>query len=297
MAQIPRMSDLFSILGDERTLRIFVRSADGFESGTSGILVNGLSRKQFYSRLERLVDAGLISKDSGTYKQTGLGRLLYDTQIKPMENALAGFWTLQAVDELKKSRAIPEQEQKKIIQTLLGNTELKGVLAPSEKWPARVIGSYPELVEALLKLLDIAKTEVHIASRFYEPSVGSALVAKFAGGVSLNILDGNPSGTVLVERIRQAASVDTKNRDPLLKFLDSPRVKIASGGLGFSFAIVDRRYCGIELVNPLNPSEFFAAAEFEDGQFAARMIEIFNDVMSKAPENKEIKQRTMIKEL
>jgi predicted transcriptional regulator len=281
MAEIPPMADLLSVLGDEEALSMFASSAEGFDGGKSALLTGKLSKKQFYSRLQKLVDVGLIRKESGVYRQTILGKLVYTLQIKPMQKVLGGYWTLQAVEELKRSQVIPEQEREKMIQTLLGRANLREAFPSSEKFPARLIGSYPDLVEALLQMLDLAQTEIHMASRFYEPSVGSALVAKFAHGVSLNILDDNPSGTSFVSRVRESAKADSKNRQVLLKLLDSPIVKVGSGGLGLSFAIVDRKYCQIELLNPLSPNEFFAALQIEDRDFVARLIEIFDRTMLK----------------
>lgn len=145
-----------------------------------------------------------------------------------------------------------------------------------------VFDSYDKLVKATLVLIGNAKSEIHLASTYYEPIVGSKLVEKFAQGVRLNVLDGNPSGTSFVERIREVARVDLKRRELFNSLLESPNVRMRRANIQYSFVVVDRIHCGIELLDPLVPSQFNLGVEVNDGALAQKLVELFERIISSA---------------
>ena len=169
------------------------------------------------------------------------------------------------------------------------NTELHDESAAAPKIQPRVIAepfaakyyrSYAELVRGLLDLVGIAQKEIFLASKYYEPVISAKLLQKFAGGVALHILDGNSSGISFEERIRQVAAVDTTNRALLLKLLDSPTVEIKTAEVPFSFIVVDGKHCGFEVVDPMNPDEFYFAIRVEDSSIASKLIESFHQLIN-----------------
>src|SRR5579875_443728 len=167
MAERPSISSYLDTLSDEETLKIFRYASNGLKSGREGLQQLQITRKQFYSRLGRLVDLGLIvKKDDGIYEHTALGGLINNTQIKPLEEALANYWTLHAVDELKQAKEIPQLEQEKLIAALMVNSPLKVHFTLSNRLPTKIITSYDELVDRLLNLVELAKNEIYLASRY-----------------------------------------------------------------------------------------------------------------------------------
>ena len=86
-----------------------------------------LTRKQYYSRLSRMTKAGLVRKKSGKYLLTAFGKIVYDAQTT-VENALTSYWKLRAIDSLEMSNELPKEEQQKLIDALLDNQEIKGIL-------------------------------------------------------------------------------------------------------------------------------------------------------------------------
>ena len=141
----------------------------------------------------------------------------------------------------------------------------------------RILKSYDEIVRTVVDLVQLAREEIYLASRYYEPVVGNNLVQKFAEGISLNILDGNPSGTTFVDRIREAARFPTRERDLLKTLLDSPKVRIERAKIEYSFIVVDRFHCAFELHNPLNPTQFYKAIRIDESELADTLIELFNE--------------------
>jgi len=45
-----------------------------------------------------------------------------------VESALGSYWKLRAIDSLEMSNELPKEEQQKLIDTLLDNQEIKGIL-------------------------------------------------------------------------------------------------------------------------------------------------------------------------
>lgn len=276
MLKRPNLEDILGALADKHSIRIFKQASTGLKSGQSGLEKIGLTKKQFYSRLKKLVNLGLISKGEGVYKHTSLGTLVNSTQIKPMEEALIDYWDLLAIDELKQSKLIPQQERERIIQSIINETRLKNYLT-QESQPIKIIKTYDELTREVLRLIDLARSEIFIASRYYEPNVSLRMMKKLGEGTSLNILDGNPSGTSLVSRLKTALN-DPATRSLAKAMLESPKVRIRNRILEYSFIVVDEEYCGFEVVNPLSPHEFNLAVEFKDQELSRKMIGLFENL-------------------
>lgn len=141
----------------------------------------------------------------------------------------------------------------------------------------RILKSYEEVVRSIVEIIRKAREEIYLASRYYEPIVGSKLVQKFAEGVSLNILDGNPSGTTFIDRVREAARVPTKDREILTKLLESPKARIRNARIDYSFIVVDRLHSEFEIIDTQNPNSFSGAVQTDEQEIADRLIRVFKE--------------------
>jgi predicted transcriptional regulator len=275
----PKLERLLQALADEHSLKMFKLASSGLNGGNGAPEKIGLSKKQFYTRLHRLINLGLMERIGRVYKHTTLGSIVNNLQITPLEASLTEYWRLLAIDEIKKSHVIPNQEQEKIAQSILSETALnKHYYVPTPRQNPRIIYTYDELVDRVAKLAESAKTEIFLASRYHDPAVSRLLMKKFEEGVSLNLLDDNPSGTTLVSRL-QSAMHDPATRSIAKTILESPRVKIGRSTLACSFMVVDRKYCQFEIVNCLTPNKFNFAVELVDQQISGKLIDIFEKLM------------------
>jgi predicted transcriptional regulator len=129
-------------IADDKSLELFRTVA--LETIDSKNLKNRtrLTRKQYYSRLSRMTRTGLVRKKNGKYILTTFGKIVYESQTT-VENALSNYWKLKAIDSLETSSELPEEEQKKLIETLLDNQEIKQILvkASSSEQTYNGIGS------------------------------------------------------------------------------------------------------------------------------------------------------------
>jgi predicted transcriptional regulator len=86
-----------------------------------------LTRKQYYSRLSRMIKVGLVRRKNGKYVLTTFGKIVYESRVT-IENALNNYWKLKAIDSLETSNEVPKEEQQKLIETLLDNELIRGIL-------------------------------------------------------------------------------------------------------------------------------------------------------------------------
>ena len=124
------LAEFIKLISDDKSLlifkTIFVESGD-----SSDILRNQLklTRKQYYSRITRLVKAGLVKRQKGRYFLTAFGRVIYDTQ-RILGNAVKNYWKLKAIDCLgvANNAIMPEEERNKIIDRMISNQQIKEIL-------------------------------------------------------------------------------------------------------------------------------------------------------------------------
>ena len=125
---------VFSAISDNKSLSLFniigimsSHASDDAGQPTGEILISrmNLTRRQYYTRISRLVDAGLITKKRARFVLTSLGRVVYETH-KTIGVAIQNRWKLQAIDSMQTSQLanrMPTEERQKLINTLVGDCD------------------------------------------------------------------------------------------------------------------------------------------------------------------------------
>ena len=128
------ISDVLDTISDDKSLVLFNTIALSNSDG-SDILISklNLTRKQYYSRISKLVKVDLVVRRNRKYFLTSLGKIVYDAQ-KIIGNAVGDYWKLKAVDTLEITDQMPKEEYNEIINALIENEKLKEGL---------IIKSYP----------------------------------------------------------------------------------------------------------------------------------------------------------
>jgi predicted transcriptional regulator len=128
------IADVLDTISDDKSLILFNTIALSNSDG-SDILISKLklTRKQYYSRISKLVKADLVVRRNGKYFLTSLGKIVYDAQ-KMIGNAVGEYWKLKAVDTLEITDQMPKEEYNRIINALIENEKIKEGL---------IIKSYP----------------------------------------------------------------------------------------------------------------------------------------------------------
>jgi len=128
------IADVLDTISDDKSLVLFNTIALSNSDGRD-ILISKLklTRKQYYSRISKLVKVDLVVRRNGKYFLTSLGKIVYDAQ-KIIGNAVGDYWKLKAVDTLEITDQMPKEEYNEIINALIENEKIKEGL---------IIKSYP----------------------------------------------------------------------------------------------------------------------------------------------------------
>src|SRR6266487_2204914 len=119
------LSKVLTAIADDKSLLIFQSVASGCVESDVLLKKTNLSRKQYYSRISAIVEAGLVTRKNKKYCFTSLGKIVYILQIT-IQNALNNYWKLRAVDSFD---GVSELEQEKVIENLIGDENLRELLA------------------------------------------------------------------------------------------------------------------------------------------------------------------------
>jgi hypothetical protein len=125
------VSGILSAISNDKSLVLF--STIALAGGDSSILISrlNLTRKQYYSRMSDLTNAGVIRRKNGNYFLTSLGKVVYDAQ-ELIGKAVRYYSKLQAIDCID-TQEFPVEERNKLIDTLINNSKIKEILNTGER--------------------------------------------------------------------------------------------------------------------------------------------------------------------
>jgi predicted transcriptional regulator len=135
MVRLQTVATILRSIADDKSLELFRTVALEISDSKNLKSRTKLTRKQYYSRLSRMTRVGLVKRKNGKYILTTFGKIVYDSQTT-IENSLRNYWKLKAIDSLEMSNELPKEEQQKLIETLLDNEQIKGILVKGDSTEA-----------------------------------------------------------------------------------------------------------------------------------------------------------------
>jgi predicted transcriptional regulator len=122
------IANIFESLSDEQSVKLFtIIAAQGPSSSDLRTKVP-LTRKQYYSRISRMVKVGLIKRRQGKFVLTAFGKIVYESQ-KFLEVASNSQWKLKVIDSIDLSDELPKEERRKLLDNLIENGRIKEILS------------------------------------------------------------------------------------------------------------------------------------------------------------------------
>ena len=122
------MCEIFKCISDDKSLTLFNSVALTQEKSELLISKLGMTRKQFYARIERLSQQGLITRKGGRYNLTTMGKIVYHLQNTIGKAAEINRWKLTTIDTLVNEAAIPTNELHTMVDNLIENEELRTIV-------------------------------------------------------------------------------------------------------------------------------------------------------------------------
>jgi predicted transcriptional regulator len=276
--------DVFALLGDKQSVEILSASYSGLQSTSNGIGTQ--TKKQYYVRLKRLVDMGLIEKHQSIYKLTSFGSIVYENHLKTMDKIVPNYWQIKSIDVLKSRHDFPPEQKEKIMNEYIETTNMNEVLNATQLSSFTVVKKFDDLIVEVLKVMDNAEKEIYFATRYHDPYVSTKVFEKFSKGVTIHILDGNPEQISVESRL--AAIIRTPpNRETaqmVKKITKSPRFDLKRlPELPLSFMVVDGIQVVYDTVNFINPEQFtIAISKYDDTYTAKQFIDYFKTLSKDA---------------
>jgi hypothetical protein len=270
--QTADLEQIFRLLADRHSVKILKMAYFGFK-GSSISYRGSISKKQFYVRLKRLRDLGFVEKRGSIYRTTTFGSLVYNGNIKTLEEILDNYWNLKAVDVLKSRQDFPLQQKEKVIEEIISNTTLKDIVNGTHLTGFSVIKDYNKLVLEVTKLLESAQKEVFLATRYHDPHFSKLLFHKVANeGLVVHMLDGLPDQISVGNRLNAILRVppNRETYEMVNRIIKSGRLDLRKAKLSASFMVVDDTAVCYETTDYVNPEQFTLAISHYDDQYLAK---------------------------
>ncbi|MFL6321433.1 MAG: hypothetical protein ACJ71K_15515 [Nitrososphaeraceae archaeon] len=126
-------ADVLKAICDNRSLELFRIVALAKQDTDTLISKTKLTRKQYYSRVSSLMNAGLIKRKNGKHTMSAFGKVIYYTTLLTIENAVNYYWKLKVIDSFEISNNLTSEEREEVIDNLIDNHEIKTVLVSNNK--------------------------------------------------------------------------------------------------------------------------------------------------------------------
>jgi len=122
--------DVVEAISDDKSLMLFntIAQASGDSDNLKSTLK--LTRRQYYSRMSGLLNAGLVIRKSGNYFLSSFGRVVYEAQML-IEKGIQNYWKLKAIDSIESSPGssqLPSEEYNRLIANLIEDNKIRDTL-------------------------------------------------------------------------------------------------------------------------------------------------------------------------
>ena len=120
--------EILEAISDVKSLKLFNTIATKGGNSEDLSVQLKLSRKEYYSRMSRLMKTGMVKRKNGKHFLTAFGKIVYDAQVT-VKKAVESYWKLKAIDSIDLSDEITVKERDKLIHTLLDDVEIREILS------------------------------------------------------------------------------------------------------------------------------------------------------------------------
>jgi hypothetical protein len=123
-------ADTLGVISDDKSLELLNMVHHTLSREIDLVMARlGITKRQYYLRMNRLIKAGLVIRKRSKYLLTSFGKVVYES-IKLMEQAIEDYWRLNAIDSIERlsDNDIPIRERVKIVESLIDRKKLKRIL-------------------------------------------------------------------------------------------------------------------------------------------------------------------------
>jgi hypothetical protein len=121
---------VFKTLSDDKSLVLLETIALSGSDTDLLIAKLGLTKREYYSRIRKLIDSNLIIRKDGNYSLTSLGKIVSFYQSR-IGRAVNDFWRLKAIDSLCNAAYSVKsfsEEHANLVNKLIDDVEFREIL-------------------------------------------------------------------------------------------------------------------------------------------------------------------------
>lgn len=296
---------ILDVLAKRDNLTIFLSAGQGrgLKADLSTPCNLGINKKIYYTRLNQLIDSGLIKKskpsdklsdDNGGnknifYTPTTLGYNVLHNVIEPLMVETKNIKYLKMIDTLKVSEEFTEDEiyrfVEKIVTVKKDNNRLQNLLHNNKRdedfLHVDIKWTYEEMVAGVIKRIELAKDEIMLASKYTNDLIINSLLTKSQLGVKVKVISDNSLIKRFLDQNKESLTmhIQDKNARERRVVVTNPyypgKVERRISDLPFSMIIIDKKEVGIELIHANEPKVFKGVIFIRDEQTADMMNEYY----------------------
>jgi hypothetical protein len=119
--------NVLQAISDSKSLEIFREVANGTVESDVLKQKEGMTKKQFYSRMQALRKVGLVKRRKARFSLTNFGIIVYHAE-SVIEAGVGNCWKLRAIDSIQNSEQIGQHERMKLIKTILNDNTIEDII-------------------------------------------------------------------------------------------------------------------------------------------------------------------------
>jgi predicted transcriptional regulator len=266
-----RARNIHSALSNGDSLRIFNLAAEGIDASTSVLEKYQFTKKRYYGRLKELVDLGLIAKEDGEYRHTALGNLVFESQVKDLEQILLKRNNVTVIVEMKRdNRSLMNQV---IPRDLIMDIENSTGVPNLE--PVKFFDNWNDLSMDVSIEIEMMKKDFCVASRYVDFRTADAALRAAKKGCKVTILHSPRNGLSTKFQLMGNLMTHPKALSVFKELTTHPGVTLHETTIPYSFLVIDNQIVGLEIVNPEDPYSFFFGLKFRNEGLANKLVSHF----------------------
>jgi predicted transcriptional regulator len=281
---VNKLTELLGILSKKDALTIFLLSKDGLKAEADTPQKIGLTRKQYYTRLKQLVDAGLIDKYDDVYLHTTLGSFIYQKHVLELISQVKNVEEMKMVDTLKRTKQFSDEKILNFVDKLTGSG-----LSLSASPRIEIVWTYEDMVSAIVERVEFCKSEILLATRFLNEIIINNILRKAKSGVNVKVLADVSLVKQYIQMEKQGLAMVDKHVDERANVVINPwypgSVSRRLTKMPFSMIILDGEEVGIELIDWNEPTKFNGVIFIKEENACKALINFYEKMWNVASDD------------
>ena len=261
------LADLFRAMSKSDTLRLLFLADRGIVNSTHAIEELNITQKIYYSRLNGLIESGLVRKMDGAYRQTVLGNIMHDHFLPAMGK------TVNSKGELEFLAGLEGMEMENgLRKSILDKLDILGFAGSSN---VRMLRDYEALAIEAVDMSDSAEERILLASNYFDVRVIEATIRAVDRGVTNRIIVGKKSINSKLKQLKMMLSLSF-TKSIINFFSNSVDLKdfCRFVNIPYTFCIVDGHLNLIEISN-ITDGSFMLGFSVDDKDFGKKLTDFF----------------------